>query len=112
MRMYRNVVHSAGSSSQHYVHVKFGSDGSTVTCNFRGLQGSHSEKSCRIEYGQCEHHLSLTAQGTTTADSPNTVEVNLLVSIEDTHCYHITASNSTFTVVLNGVYSKCHSVYE
>ena len=62
-------------------------------------------KICTISYGECEESLIMSAYGSTTNDSSNTVRLQLHSDLQN-YCYTINATNGTFTALIEGIYSK------
>ena len=85
-----------------YVEVQFES-ASHVVCTFVNDMSSEFEKSCSIRYGKCQERLLMTAEGATSPHSPNIVDLELVASELQSFCYTINASNTTFTVIMEGI---------
>ena len=90
-------------TKNEYVDIKFES-ATSIVCEFRN-QTRPNMKLCTITYGECEESLVMSAHGNTTDDSPNTVTLQLHSDLQN-YCYTINATNGTFTVLIEGIYSK------
>ena len=72
---------------------------STLTCIFLNSNDT-SEKSCNVRYGQCGQEMR-TVSG---YSSNNSVTVSLQLStVYISVCYIVTASNGSFTVIVEGI---------
>ena len=91
-------------TTNKYVEVTFRS-ATDVVCTFLNDMTSDSEKSCTITYGQCQQRLFMTANGTTSTDSPNIIYLDLESTLQ-TYCYIINASNATITVLMEGTHES------
>ena len=77
-------------------------ENTTITCEFTN-QLDNSNKSCIVTYSRCGQQLSEMAQGSSTPEEPNSIQVELdLPGQAIMYCYIVTASNDTFTVFIEG----------
>ena len=79
--------------------------GANVSCIFQDHQDT-SQKSCSIKYGPCGGKLSCTVETTSVDDSSSSI-ILLTLNPQDqyvgeTFCYTITASNTTYAVIVEG----------
>ena len=85
-----------------FLAVKFDSSGSTITCIFLNQQ-DNSEKSCSIAYGLCGENPHLSSQGVPTSTSNSIIlQLQFENKTEFDYCYLVTASNGTFSVIVEG----------
>ena len=86
-----------------YVTVNFES-ASTVVCDFLNQQDEYSNKSCTVTFGSCQQDITqfTSVQGHTTS---NTVRLKLTSDLQS-YCYTINASNGSYAVLLEGIYSS------
>ena len=82
-----------------FVDVQYNSADSTISCTFIN-QMNTSIKSCNVTYGICGQNLKQTVQGSTSLMFPNTVVLKLMYN--SSFCYAVTATNNSFTVVVEG----------
>ena len=76
--------------------------GVNFSCTFQDRQDT-SQKSCSIRYGPCRGKLSDTAETTSANESPGIILLMLNPQlIGQTFCYIVTASNTTYTVIVEG----------
>ena len=94
-------------TKNEYVDVKFES-ATRIVCEFRN-QVRRNNKLCTIIYGECQKPLIMTIRGNTTNDSPNTVRLELHSYLQN-YCYIINATNGTYTVLIEGIYSEWSTV--
>ena len=81
--------------------VEYHPSNTTISCTFENELDS-SQKSCSVEYGICDQAMN-SAQNSTTDDSPSTVTIKLnITAMNSNTCYVVTATNGTFTVMVNG----------
>ena len=73
-------------------------------CTFTEQSGSQNNKSCDITYGPCGQQLTVTVRGRSTSASTVTIDFPELQSGD--YCYIIRASNSTYTVQVQGMFSE------
>ena len=96
-----------------FVKVEYfrGSGGVNISCIFQDNQ-DNSSKSCIIRYGLCGQNafrMYNTVQAISNPESVNIVTLQLTLDSQlsnRTFCYNITASNDTFTVIVEGQISK------
>ena len=94
--------------TNQFVEIQYSSATSTISCIFLSeLDGS--EKSCSIRYGECNQELTEMAAGNTTTSS--VIMLNLTLTSSDSQCYVATASNGTYTVMVDGSIGKVIQVY-
>lgn len=86
-----------------YVDVTFESS-TRVVCTFTEQPGSQNKKSCGIMYGSCGQQLTVTVLGRSTSASTVVIDFPELQSSD--YCYIIRASNGTYTVQVQGMFSK------
>ena len=75
----------------------------TVLCTFLNPLDT-SQKSCSVRYGQCGQELSRRMESESRDGGSNNV-ISFKLNIEgndQTLCYAITASNSTYTIIVEG----------
>ena len=85
--------------TNQFVEVQYSSADSTISCIFLN-QMDTSIKSCNVTYGICGQNLKQTVQGSTSLMFPNTVV--LKVTQSSSFYYAVTATNDSFTVVVEG----------
>ena len=102
------VYWSVGGANK-FVEAKFVST-NRVLCTFLDQRDSSSTRSyiCKIKYGHCES-MTTDSEGYTVANLSRTVRIDLPSDLQDFDCYTITGSNGTFTVLLKGLFRKCHN---
>lgn len=61
-----------------------------------------SQKSCSIVYRKCNQGQTESAQGSSTQEVPNRVILTVMFG-GDSVCYNVTASNSNYTLVVEGI---------
>ena len=84
------------------VTVAIESTASTLTCRFQNNQNT-IQKICRVVYGVCGQQLVFIVEGTTTAESPDRVTLQLsLPSGTDCYTYILTANDGTSTAMVEG----------
>ena len=97
-------THPSGGSSRSFVRVTSNIESTTrptITCEFTNQLDS-SNKSCNVSYGLCGQQLSRTAQGSSSPEEPNIIRVELDLSDPAAmYCYTVSASNDTFTAVVD-----------
>ena len=87
-----------------YVDVTFESAKRAV-CEFLGPVQTQGERLCSITYGPCQQRLIMTAEGSVSTESPQTVRIDINTNL-NTYCYSINASNGTFTWLMEGIYGE------
>ena len=91
--------HNHSGCRNQFVKVEYNSATSTITCKFQN-PFDKSEKSCSIQYSQCNEMLAgdILARNTSASDT-----VTLKVSLSGTgHLFCVIASNSTHAVAVEG----------
>ena len=93
------IFHLITGCTNEFVNVEYLSTTSTITCAFLD-QTDTSIKSCSVMYGQqCEEMLIPGSQQNSTAEDPYSITLSVP---ENINCYEITASNGSFTIVVEG----------
>lgn len=103
-------------NTNNFVIVTYDKDAISIICTFLNQQDT-TVKSCSIKYVQCQQKFTstpkqLSAMNTTV---PNTLQVILTFddSDEARYCYDVEASNSSYTVHVDGTLNlgkKNHAV--
>ena len=85
------------------MNVEYDPSTATISCTFVNELNS-SQKSCHVEYGMCDKVMNFKfAQNSTTDSSLSTVTLKLnITAMNSNTCYVVTATNGTFTVIVNG----------
>ena len=83
--------------TNHFVKMEYDSAASIFTCTF-SQSDNFENLSCDIRYGRCGKELSDSVSSTTTS----TNVVTLDVSVSGAICYLVTASNGSYTVLVEG----------
>ena len=86
---------TAGSTS-HFVRVSHGTN--RIICTFMNQQDM-SIKSCNVSYAQCGQQQTQLAYS---VESAFQLVVDLKLADPIKYCYNVTASNSTFSVLIEG----------
>ena len=105
MYMYSFIKHSiiALGATNVYIDVNFTSPKSVVCTSI----GPHqSIKSCNIQYGKCPKLLTKEAHNTVEGNT-DSVQISLETELINGDCYSVIASNDTFVILQQGLYSKC-----
>lgn len=90
-----------------FARVEYNSATSIISCVFRD-QLNTTGRLCTVMYGHCHQELVQSSEGYTTAETPNTVMLRLMLSgLNQEYCYVVTASNGTNTVIVKGSIRKC-----
>lgn len=87
----------SGCTNQ-FVKVEFDSAASIFTCTFSQLD-NFENLSCDIRYGRCGQELSDSVSSTTTSTNVVTLDVR----VSGATCYLVTASNGSYTVLVEGI---------
>lgn len=78
----------------------FNPSANSINCTFLNQQDT-SEKQCNITYGQCLQSEKQSAQGSATGLMKSII-LPLSLDGHTQLCYSVTASNDTYTVVVEG----------
>ena len=84
--------------NNRFAIVEYDATESTLSCIFLNQQ-DNSTKLCRIKYGLCQQGLSKSYEETTTAEM---AVLTLQLGNGQIYCYQVEASNSTYTVLIEG----------
>ena len=76
----------------------------SVICTFVGHH--QGLKSCSIKYGQCQQPLTVEVHNNSVEANSDSVQIFLETELKNGDCYSVNASNDTFTVLQQGLYSK------
>ena len=85
----------SGCTNQ-FVKVEYDSAASTITCTFNQLD-NFENLLCDIRYGRCGQELFDSSSSTTTSNV-----ATLKAKVSGTTCYLVTASNGSYTVMVEG----------
>ena len=96
------IINYIDGSSKSFVRVLV--NNCIITCIFENRQDT-TEKSCIVEYGPCEEPVNQIAQANSTLADPYLVKIQLDSELSS-YCYTVNASNSTFTVFIEGNITK------
>lgn len=83
--------------------ITYDEDTTSIFCRFLNQQDT-TDKTCSIEYVQCQRRLISIPKQLNATDTgiPNTFQINIDDSDEATYCYRVKASNSSYTVHVDG----------
>ena len=96
--LFVDIIMCVSGCTNQFVKLEYDSAAFTITCTF-SQSDNFENLSCDIRYGRCGQELSDSVPSTTT--STNTVTLNLRVS--GAICYLVTASNGSYTVLVEGI---------
>ena len=87
-----------------FVKIEYISTTFTIICAFKNPLDT-SEKSCSVQYWRCDQILTNTNVISASTSSSNiSLSLNRLsVSGDAPYCYNVTASNSSFVVIIEGM---------
>ena len=83
----------------HFVDISYNSADSTITCTFLNKM-DNTTKSCSVRYGPCDN-VNKTINDDGHRKLPNTVVLQV-TNPNSSFCYVVTASNGSFTLVVEG----------
>ena len=94
--------------TNNFVTIKLNRAASAISCIFIDELDT-SEKSCSVVYGLCnEAQMKLAALSPNTTSSSATLDL-ILSDSSATYCYNLTASNSTYEIMVEGRIGKQNS---
>ena len=99
-RFYGILLYTLGRTNT-YVNIIF-QPTNKIVCTFLDQREGQGTISCDIAYGPCQQQPNMIARGKIT--SPNTVDTDL--SINSEYCYVVTASNGTFAILIDLIFSS------
>ena len=95
---------------EDFVSIKFNQTTSSIECSFH-IQQENPLKSCSVVFGpggDCKN-LSQSSSGNSTTNSSVIINLNNIIEQDsndsELHCFHVTAANGTFTVVMKRIFN-------
>ena len=89
--------------------ITYDEDTNSIFCRFLN-QDDTTVKSCSVEYVQCQRKLISTQkqQNATNTGVPNTLQIMLTFDDSDgaKYCYEVKASNSSYTLHVDGILNR------
>ena len=97
--------------SNQLVTIRYDSTSSTISCRFFGQ--STGTKSCYIQYGLCSNESGqFTGPGANVTSSNMTLSLKLNITNKNLeYCYRVTASNLTYTTIIEGKIGNNYSLH-
>ena len=84
------------------IQVEFHPEASTISCIFVNQADIVSNKSCIVEYRKCSDFGMSQIAGVNTTSINATIDLHLIGSSQ-MYCYNVTGSNTTHTVIVQGI---------
>ena len=98
LSLYYIIIWYLTGCTNRFLNVNYDSNTNILSCLFQDQPLTATNKSCSITYGPCNQEPTQSVHNFSTSD---TIHLQLNISLSSNYCYHIFASNGSFTIFID-----------